>query len=210
MILLIDNYDSFTFNVKQSIEALGFECRVVRNDQCTVKEIRSWKPQKIVISPGPGNPDQAGISLDVIQSFAGQIPILGICLGHQAIGQAFGGRVTHAPQPFHGKVSTIRLNQKDIFHGLPAQIDVARYHSLIVDHKTLPRELECTAWLGSQSKPSASALVMGLRHRRFPVYGVQFHPESVATPHGLTMIKNFCELNAAPSNRSARLKKEKK
>lgn len=184
MILLIDNYDSFTYNIKQYIEELGSECAVYRNDALSLREIEMLAPEKIVLSPGPGNPDSAGITLDLICEFAGKIPILGVCLGHQAIGQAFGGKVVRAPQPKHGKVSKITHQGRGVFSGLPSPYRVARYHSLIVDRDSLPSCLEVTA-------ESEDGLIMGIQHLNHDIQGVQFHPESVATEHGHELFKNF-------------------
>jgi anthranilate synthase component 2 len=185
MILLIDNYDSFTFNLKQYIEELGFRCEVYRNDALSLEELAALKPEKIVISPGPGNPDSAGISLEVIRRLGARIPVLGVCLGHQAIGQAFGGRVIRAPRPRHGKISEVINRGKGLFGGLPKRFSVARYHSLVVERATLPKCLEITA------ESADDGLIMGLKHRTMAVQGVQFHPESIATEHGREMLGNF-------------------
>jgi anthranilate synthase/aminodeoxychorismate synthase-like glutamine amidotransferase len=184
MILLIDNYDSFTFNLYQAFEELKARCRVIRNDAITVAGIRKLKPTSVVISPGPGEPSAAGVSLDAIQELAGEIPILGVCLGHQAIGQAFGGKVIRAKRLMHGKTSEITHDKKGLFQGLPPKLSVARYHSLIVERKTLPSCLQITAEVGDGT-------IMAMRHRKHPVYGVQFHPESYVTQHGQTMLRNF-------------------
>jgi anthranilate synthase component 2 len=184
VILLIDNYDSFTYNLKQYIEELGFECVVYRNDAITLNEITQLAPAKIVISPGPGTPDSAGIILEVIRHFSGKIPILGVCLGHQAIGQAFGGKVIRAPRPKHGKVSRISHQGQGLFGGVPSPFKVARYHSLIVERDSLPACLEISA-------ESDDGLIMGLRHRTLNVQGVQFHPESIATENGRELLGNF-------------------
>ena len=186
MILLIDNYDSFTYNLAQFLGELGEKLEVRRNDQITLDEIRAKKPDRIVISPGPGVPEKAGICIDVIRSFAGKIPILGVCLGHQAIGYAFGGRVIRAPQLMHGKTSRIHHDAKTIFRKLPQDFVATRYHSLIVERKSLPRELEISA--------ETDGLIMGLRHRRLRLEGVQFHPESVLTEVGMQMLRNFLSL----------------
>jgi len=186
MILLIDNYDSFTYNLAQFLGELGEKLEVRRNDQITLDEIRAKKPDRIVISPGPGVPEKAGICIDVIRSFAGKIPILGVCLGHQAIGYAFGGRVIRAPQLMHGKTSRIHHDAKTIFRKLPQDFVATRYHSLIVERKSLPRELEISA--------ETDGLIMGLRHRRLRLEGVQFHPESVLTEVGMQMLRNFLAL----------------
>ncbi len=186
MILLIDNYDSFTYNLAQYLGQLGETLEVRRNDKITLEEIAAKKPERIVISPGPGTPDDAGICLDVIQRFAGEVPLLGVCLGHQAIGQAFGGRVIRAPHLMHGKTSRIHHDDKTIFRKLPQDFVATRYHSLIVERKSLPRELEISA--------ETDDLIMGLRHRKLRVEGVQFHPESVLTEVGMQMLRNFLAL----------------
>jgi anthranilate synthase/aminodeoxychorismate synthase-like glutamine amidotransferase len=183
MILLLDNYDSFTYNLAQFLGQLGGKLEVVRNDQITLDQIAEKKPEKIVISPGPGTPEDAGICIDVIRRFSGQIPILGVCLGHQAIGQAFGGKVIRAPQIMHGKTSRIHHDNKTLFKGLPQDFVATRYHSLIVEEKSFPAELEISA--------TTDGIIMGLRHRRMPVEGVQFHPESVLTEVGMQLLKNF-------------------
>jgi anthranilate synthase/aminodeoxychorismate synthase-like glutamine amidotransferase len=187
MILVIDNYDSFTYNLVQYLGELGAELEVVRNDQTTLEAIEKQKPQRIVISPGPKTPSEAGICLGVIQSFAGRIPILGVCLGHQAIGQAFGGRVIRAPELMHGKTSEIRHDGKTIFQGLPNPFSATRYHSLIVERSSLPSCLEISA-------TTSDGLVMGLRHKQMKVEGVQFHPESVLTDAGKQLLANFLRL----------------
>ncbi|SDE16085.1 anthranilate synthase component II [Sporomusa acidovorans] len=184
MILLIDNYDSFTYNVYQYVANLGYPVTVIRNDKTTVKEIEDASYRGIIISPGPGTPAQAGISKAVIDQFAGKIPILGICLGHQAIGEVFGGKVIRAPQPVHGKAEYIIHKGKGIYRDLPRPFTAGRYHSLIVDRNGLPDCLEVTA-------TSQDDLIMGLRHREFDVEGVQFHPESILTPQGSTILSNF-------------------
>lgn len=187
MILLIDNYDSFTFNVEQYLAELHQKVKVIRNDKITLDQIAKLKPEAIVISPGPGNPDEAGITLAMLEAFAGKIPMLGICLGHQAIGQVFGGEVKRAPKMMHGKVSTISHDGKGVFAGLPKSFEVTRYHSLIVDEKSLPSSLKITA-------KSEDGLIMGLRHKKFAIEGVQFHPESYRTEHGHKMLENFLSL----------------
>jgi anthranilate synthase/aminodeoxychorismate synthase-like glutamine amidotransferase len=186
MILLIDNYDSFTYNLAQFLGQLGEQLEVRRNDQITVDEIAAKKPERIVISPGPGEPQNAGICIDVIRKFTGKIPILGVCLGHQAIGYAFGGKVVRAPVLMHGKTSRIHHDSKTIFRKLPQDFVATRYHSLIVQKKGLPRELEISA--------ETDGLIMGLRHRKLPLEGVQFHPESVLTEVGMQMLRNFLAL----------------
>lgn len=187
MILVIDNYDSFTYNLVQYLGELSAEPVAARNDEITIEEISNLAPLGIVISPGPGTPDQAGISLAVINSFAGKIPILGVCLGHQAIGQAFGGKVIRAPYIMHGKTSSISHDCKTIFAGIEPDFTATRYHSLIVERDSLPAELEVSARTGDD-------IIMGLRHRQFLCEGVQFHPESIMTTAGRRMLSNFVEL----------------
>jgi len=186
MILLIDNYDSFTYNLAQFLGQLGETLEVRRNDQITLDQIAAKKPQRIVISPGPGEPQNAGICIDVIREFTGKIPILGVCLGHQAIGYAFGGKVVRAPALMHGKTSRIHHDSKTIFREIPQDFVATRYHSLIVQKKGLPHELEISA--------ETDGLIMGLRHRKLPLEGVQFHPESVLTEVGMQMLRNFLAL----------------
>jgi len=190
MFLLIDNYDSFTYNLVHYLGELGAEVAVRRNDVLSVDDALAMKPQGIVISPGPCDPDRAGICLDLIARAAPRIPILGVCLGHQAIGQAFGGRVVRAPAPMHGKVSAIHHKGTGVLRGLPNPFHATRYHSLIVERSTLPECLEITA-------ETKDGLIMGLAHRSLPVHGVQFHPESIATEHGHDMLRNFLELAGA-------------
>jgi len=191
MILLIDNYDSFTYNVYQYLGELGAEVSVVRNDEITVAQIERLTPEKIVISPGPCTPNEAGISLEVIKRFAGEIPLLGICLGHQAIGQAFGGEVRRARAVMHGKTSPIHHEGRGVFRGLPQPMTATRYHSLIVGWDSLPECLEVTAW--TETPEGEKDEIMGLRHRSLPVEGVQFHPESIFSPQGKTLLENFLE-----------------
>ncbi len=191
MILLIDNYDSFTYNVYQYLGELGAEVSVVRNDEITVAQIERLAPEKIVISPGPCTPNEAGISLEVIKRFAGEIPLLGICLGHQAIGQAFGGEVRRARTVMHGKTSPIHHEGKGVFRGLPEPMTATRYHSLIVGWDSRPDCLEVTAW--TETSEGEKDEIMGLRHRTLPVEGVQFHPESIFSPQGKTLLENFLE-----------------
>ena len=186
MILLLDNYDSFTYNLAQFLGQLGGKLEVHRNDQITVDQIAAMKPERIVISPGPGTPDDSGICLDVIREFSGKIPILGVCLGHQAIGQVFGGKVIRAPQIMHGKTSRIHHDDRTIFKALPQDFVATRYHSLIVEEKSFPAELEISA--------RTDGIIMGLRHRTMRVEGVQFHPESVLTETGMQLLKNFLAL----------------
>jgi len=186
MILVIDNYDSFTYNLVQYLGELGEEVVVKRNDEISLDEIAAMRPDHIVISPGPCTPNEAGISLSVIDRFKGDIPILGVCLGHQSIGQAFGGDVVRAERLMHGKTSPIRHDGSGLFAGLPNPFTATRYHSLIVKRETLPSELEITA-------ETDEGEIMGLRHKQYPIEGVQFHPESIITEHGLTMLRNFIE-----------------
>ncbi len=184
MLLMIDNYDSFTYNLVQYFGELGAEVKVCRNDALSIEDIERMRPAQLVISPGPGTPNEAGISLAAIRRFAGSVPILGVCLGHQAIGQAFGGRVIKAKRVMHGKVSTVRHDRRGVFSGLPDGFTATRYHSLAVERATLPGCLEVTA-------ESEESEIMGLRHRTLPVEGVQFHPEALLTEHGHAMLKNF-------------------
>jgi anthranilate synthase component 2 len=185
-LLLIDNYDSFTYNLYQYLGELGVTTRVVRNDAMTADEALAIGPKAIVISPGPGNPDQAGITLELIRKAAGRVPLLGVCLGHQALGQAFGGQVVRAPKLMHGKTSEIHHDGKTIFRGLPNPFTATRYHSLIVAKESVPATLEISAW-------TEDGLVMGLRHRSLPMEGVQFHPESILTAAGKDLLRNFVE-----------------
>lgn len=187
MILLIDNYDSFTYNLAQYLGELGEEVMVCRNDRITLEEIQRLRPSSIVISPGPGVPSEAGISLEAIRSFAGRLPILGVCLGHQAIGEAFGGRVVPAGRLMHGKTSLIHHDGRTIYQGLPPYFTATRYHSLVVSRHYLPECLEVSAW-------TEDGEVMGIRHRVYPVEGVQFHPEAVLTEHGKDLLGNFIRL----------------
>jgi para-aminobenzoate synthetase component 2 len=188
MLLLLDNYDSFTYNLAQYLGQMGQTLEVRRNDKITLDEIEILEPERIVISPGPCTPQEAGISIPLIERFAGKIPILGVCLGHQAIGAAFGGRVIRAPRLMHGKTSEIEHDGKTVFRGLPQRFTATRYHSLIVERKSLPRSLEISA-------ETADGTIMGLRHRKLRVEGVQFHPESVLTAEGFRLLKNFLALN---------------
>ena len=203
MLLLIDNYDSFTFNLYHFLGDVGGRCEVVRNDKLTVAEAMARQPEAIVLSPGPCTPNEAGICLDLIAAAAGKIPILGVCLGHQAIGQAFGGKVVRAPAPMHGKTSRIFHAGTDILEGIPSPFTATRYHSLIVDRATLPADLVATAWTEDPPGEPEGRLIMALRHRSLPVYGVQFHPESIASEHGHTLLANFLAL-ARGSNQPAR------
>ncbi len=191
MIFVLDNYDSFTYNLVQYLGELGEEVVVRRNDQITVGEIEELHPARIVISPGPCTPQDAGISINLIRHFAGQLPLLGVCLGHQAIGEAFGGKVVRAKTLMHGKTSSIEHDGNSIFAGIPSPMTATRYHSLIVQEKNLPRELEISATCHDRD---GQRVIMGLRHRKFPVEGVQFHPESVLTEHGKHIVRNFVAL----------------
>jgi anthranilate synthase/aminodeoxychorismate synthase-like glutamine amidotransferase len=191
MVFVLDNYDSFTYNLVQYLGELGARVEVRRNDQVSVEEIEALRPERILLSPGPCTPQEAGISIDVIQHFAGKVPLLGVCLGHQAIGAAFGGTIVRAPNLMHGKTSQVEHDGKTIFRGLPSPMVATRYHSLIVAEEGLPTELEVSA--RSQEK-GGKTVIMGLRHRRYPVEGVQFHPESVLTTEGKQLIRNFLSL----------------
>ncbi len=187
MILVIDNYDSFTYNLVQFLGEMGADLQVVRNDQTTLAEIQSMQPTHVVISPGPGNPDDGGVSLDVIKQMGATVPILGVCLGHQCIGQAYGGIVQRAGQVMHGKTSLVYHEGDGIFHDIPNPFEATRYHSLIVEEKSLPDVLTITAH-------TDDGVIMGLRHREHPVYGVQFHPESILTTYGPTLLRNFLDV----------------
>jgi len=189
MILMIDNYDSFTYNVVQYLGELKADVKVVRNDEITVDEVADLAPEKIVISPGPCTPNEAGISVATIERFAGEVPILGICLGHQSIGQAFGGKVVRAREVMHGKTSPIYHNNNGVFRGLPNPFEATRYHSLVVERESLPDCLEVTAW--TQTEDGEIDEIMGFRHRELAVEGVQFHPESILTENGHDMLENF-------------------
>ena len=184
MLLMIDNYDSFTYNLVQYLGELGQEVKVVRNDENTVDELAAMRPERIVLSPGPCTPNEAGVSLEVIRRLGGKVPILGVCLGHQAIGQAFGGRVVHAKTLMHGKVSSIHHAGRGVFRGLPTPYEATRYHSLAIERATCPADLEVTAW-------TEDGEIMGVRHRSLPIEGVQFHPESILTQHGHALLRNF-------------------
>ena len=196
MILLIDNYDSFTFNLVHFLGDLDVRCEVWRNDALSVAQALALAPEAIVLSPGPCTPNEAGICLDLIEAAAGRIPVLGVCLGHQAIGQAFGGKVVRGPVPMHGKVSTITHQGSDIFAGLPSPFHATRYHSLTVERESLPADLVPTAF-------TEDGVLMGLRHRALPIFGVQFHPESIASEHGHDLLANFLAI-ARGSNAPAR------
>ena len=191
MLLMIDNYDSFTFNLVQYLQVLGAEVQVVRNDAMTVDEIEKLAPQRIVISPGPCTPNEAGVSLEVIERLGPTTPILGVCLGHQGIGQAYGGKVVRAGRIMHGKTSPIRHQGRGVFAGLPDGYEATRYHSLVVERGSLPQALEITAW--TENEDGSFEEIMGLRHREHPVEGVQFHPESILTGHGHALLKNFLQ-----------------
>ncbi|HBN14208.1 MAG: anthranilate/aminodeoxychorismate synthase component II [Gammaproteobacteria bacterium] len=191
MILMIDNYDSFTWNIVQYLGELGADVQVYRNDAISLADIEKLAPQKIVISPGPCTPSEAGISIDVIKSFAGKIPLLGVCLGHQAIGQAYGGDVIRARQVMHGKLSPVYHQNVGVFSGLPSPFTATRYHSLVIDSKTLPDCLEVTAW--TQLPDGSVDEIMGVRHKTLDVEGVQFHPESILSEHGHQLLQNFLE-----------------
>jgi anthranilate synthase component 2 len=197
MLILIDNYDSFTYNLVHFLGELGAPCEVIRNDKITAAEVIKKKPKAIVLSPGPCTPNEAGICLDLIAKAGGKIPLLGVCLGHQAIGQVYGGKVIRAPEPLHGKLSTIRHTGKGVFKGLPERFQVTRYHSLIVERKSLPDVLEVTA-------ETPDGIIMGLQHKEQAVHGVQFHPESIASEHGHALLANFLTLaGMSPRRRNA-------
>ncbi len=191
MVFVLDNYDSFTYNLVQYLGELGAEVVVRRNDQVTIGEIEALGPDRIVVSPGPCTPQEAGISIELIRSFAGKLPVLGVCLGHQALGAAFGGKVVRAPNLMHGKTSEVKHDGKTIFNSLPSPMTATRYHSLIVEEQDLPEELEISA---STIERDGSRTIMGLRHRKFQVEGVQFHPESVLTNEGKKLMQNFLQL----------------
>ena len=184
MLLMIDNYDSFTYNLVQYLGELGQEVKVYRNDEITLEGVEKLKPAHVVISPGPCTPNEAGISVPLIKHLAGKVPILGVCLGHQAIGQALGGKIVHAKQLMHGKTSAIRHDGRGVFRELPEGFTATRYHSLVIERASLPGDLEVSAWTDDGE-------IMGLRHRTLPVEGVQFHPESIATEHGHALLRNF-------------------
>jgi anthranilate synthase component 2 len=196
MLLMIDNYDSFTWNLVQYLQTLGAEVKVVRNDELSVDQIDALQPERIVISPGPCTPNEAGVSVDVIRQLGARVPILGVCLGHQSLGQAYGGDVVRAKTIMHGKTSRIRHEGVGVFAGLPDGYEATRYHSLVVSRATLPECLEITAWTEIEDGSSAEPVfdeIMGLRHKQHPVEGVQFHPESILTEHGHALLKNFLE-----------------
>ena len=187
MILMIDNYDSFTYNLVQAFRELGAEMQVFRNDKIDVEGIRALSPSALILSPGPGNPDSAGVTLDAIKAFAGKVPLFGVCLGHQAIAQAFGGRIVHAKRLMHGKTSLIRHDGRGVFAGLPQDFAAMRYHSLAVERETLPACFEISA-------ESEDGEIMGLRHRTLPIESVQYHPESIGTPEGMRQMRNFVQM----------------
>jgi anthranilate synthase component 2 len=189
MVLVIDNYDSFTYNLVQYLGELGTRVVVRRNDATSPREIRTLAPDRILISPGPGRPEDAGVTLAVIREFASELPMLGVCLGHQAIGMAFGGAVVRAPLPMHGKTSTVEHDGRGVFSGINSAFQASRYHSLVVEEQGWPTDLEITA------RSKEDGLVMGLRHRRWPLHGVQFHPESILTNEGRRILRNFLELS---------------
>ena len=189
MLLMIDNYDSFTYNVVQYLGELGADVRVFRNDAISVEEIAALQPERIVISPGPCTPNEAGVSLEVVENFAGKVPLLGICLGHQSIGQAFGGRIVRAGRVMHGKLSAIHHNGEGVFSGLDNPFTATRYHSLVIDKSALPEDLEVTAW--TENDNGELEEIMGVRHKTLDVEGVQFHPESILSEHGHALLKNF-------------------
>ena len=191
MLLMIDNYDSFTYNLVQYLGELGAEVRVVRNDEVPVEALDDLAPERIVVSPGPCTPNEAGISLATLERFAGKLPVLGVCLGHQSLGQAFGGEVVRAREPMHGKTSPVYHNGEGVCAGLPNPCTVTRYHSLVVKRETLPECLEITAW--TQHPDGSMDEIMGLRHREFMIEGVQFHPESILTEHGHDLLANFLQ-----------------
>ena len=190
MLLVIDNYDSFTFNLVQLLGSLGADPRVVRNDELGVERIRSLRPDRIVLSPGPCTPAEAGVSVEVVRQLGPSVPVLGVCLGHQAIGEAYGGRTIRARRVMHGKTAPVRHTGEGVFHGLPSPLVVTRYHSLVTDPDVLPDELEAVAW----SDEEGGQEIQAMRHRSHPVWGVQFHPESIFSEHGLAVLQNFLDL----------------
>lgn len=192
MLLMIDNYDSFTYNLVQYLGELGADVQVHRNDRVTVDEIAALAPERIMISPGPCTPDEAGISMDVIKAYAGKLPILGVCLGHQSIGQVFGGKIIHAREIMHGKTSLIHHHSKHVFTGLDNPYTATRYHSLVIEKESLPDCLEITAWTETESGEMDE--IMGVRHKEYAIEGVQFHPESILTEHGHDLLQNFLNM----------------
>jgi len=192
MLLMIDNYDSFTYNLVQYFGELGADVRVHRNDQITIQEMESMQPDHIVISPGPCTPNEAGVSIEAIKHFSGKVPLLGVCLGHQSIGQAFGGNIVHAGQIMHGKTSMMHHADKGVFKGLTNPFEATRYHSLVIEKESLPECLEITAW--TENEDGSMEEIMGVRHKELLIEGVQFHPESILTRHGHDMLKNFLDM----------------
>ncbi len=188
---MLDNYDSFTYNLVQYLGELGADVQVYRNDQITIEEVAALKPDRLVVSPGPCTPNEAGISVPLIQHFAGKIPVLGVCLGHQSIGQAFGGRIVRAGRVMHGKLSPVHHRQEGVFQGLPNPFDATRYHSLVIEKENLPDCFEMTAW--TENSDGSVEEIMGVRHKELDVEGVQFHPESILSEHGHQLLKNFLE-----------------
>jgi len=195
MVLMIDNYDSFTFNLVQYLGELGAEVEVHRNDQITIEDIEAMKPERIMVSPGPCTPNEAGISMQAIEHFAGKLPLLGVCLGHQSIGQVFGGKIVHAKEIMHGKTSMIYHNGEGVFAGLENPYEATRYHSLVIEKESLPDCLEITAW--TQNADGSIDEIMGVRHKELQIEGVQFHPESILTEHGHDLLKNFLDQTSA-------------
>ena len=193
MLLMIDNYDSFTYNLVQYFGELKVDVQVHRNDEITIKEIEKLQPEYLVISPGPCTPNEAGISIEAIRYFTGKLPILGVCLGHQSIAQAFGGKIIHAKKIMHGKISEIHHGGLGVFKNLYSPLEATRYHSLVIEQKTLPDYLEVTAW--TESEGGIMDEIMGVRHKHYPIEGIQFHPESILTQHGHAMLKNFLDSN---------------
>ena len=192
MVLMIDNYDSFTFNLVQYLGELGADVEVHRNDQITIEDIEKMQPERIMVSPGPCTPNEAGISMQAIEHFAGKLPILGVCLGHQSIGQVFGGKIIHAKQIMHGKTSMMHHNNEGVFKGLTNPYEATRYHSLVIEKETLPDCLEITAW--TENKDGSMDEIMGVRHKELQIEGVQFHPESILTQHGHDLLRNFLKM----------------
>ena len=192
MLLMIDNYDSFTYNLVQYFGELGEETLVYRNDKISISEIEALSPERIIISPGPCTPNEAGISLELVEHFKGKLPLLGVCLGHQSIGQAFGGRIVHAKEIMHGKTSEVHHNNRDVFAGLGNPFTATRYHSLVIEQETLPDCFEVTAW--TQTEEGEMDEIMGVRHKEYVISGVQFHPESILTSYGHELLRNFLEI----------------
>ena len=195
MLIMIDNYDSFTYNLVQYLGELKADVKVFRNDEITVTDIEKMSPDHLMISPGPCTPNEAGISIDAIHHFAGKVPILGVCLGHQSIGQAFGGKIIHAKQIMHGKTSMMHHNNKGVFHGLECPFEATRYHSLVIERETLPDCLEMTAW--TEDEQGNVDEIMGVRHKELAIEGVQFHPESILSQHGHQMLQTFLNMNCS-------------